>query len=522
MTSSASLSLSDAAFVEKLKSALWDLSAEVRETLPVLAARGAAWPEIGIDLIREELVAVVCDQWPALIPTRRRRAAQIVAQWMREHHVAKLRAQEEENTYADLAAKPSGSPTTSLRRDCLADSKGSSPRQKRLAQLREFCLSADEVSRFRDSLATAKTMDDALATVHKTFVWLTPHRAALFLRAVGYPLAHAWSKSVTFLTRLGRWGDLARCENVTLAYRDSVCQLAHCHEYPVGAVDFLIAAYSGAWRVEDMRPICSSTKPRCCACVFRGECHFASTDAGKKVAQRRPVRDWVTSERPRERLLHGKELSDGELLAIVLRTGSGELSAVELAKRILEVTNGSLYQLLRLSPYQLIERLRAIGVKGVGTAKAAEIKAALELGARALSSERDERTKLGEPLTRSRNVFERYRALYAGRAQEEFRMLILDTKHRVVRDAVVSRGTLDASIVHPRDVFRLAIEHTAGAVIFIHNHPSGDPTPSREDRTLTQRLVEAGQLLGIRVLDHVIIGAQSYYSFADQGEIGTK
>jgi DNA repair protein RadC len=240
------------------------------------------------------------------------------------------------------------------------------------------------------------------------------------------------------------------------------------------------------------------------------------------VAQRRPVRDWVTSERPRERLLHGKELSDGELLAIVLRTGSGELSAVELAKRILEVTNGSLYQLLRLSPYQLIERLRAIGVKGVGTAKAAEIKAALELGARALSSERDERTKLGEPLTRSRNVFERYRALYAGRAQEEFRMLILDTKHRVVRDAVVSRGTLDASIVHPRDVFRLAIEHTAGAVIFIHNHPSGDPTPSREDRTLTQRLVEAGQLLGIRVLDHVIIGAQSYYSFADQGEIGTK
>lgn len=519
MTLPPSRALSDAAFVEKLKSALWDLSAEVRETLPVLAARGAAWPEIGIDVIREELVAIVCDKWPALIPTRRRRAAQIIAEWMREHHHTETGAMSEGNRLVALAAENTGEKNHSTPAECGLTSQKTLSAQRQLEHVRTFCLSSESVAQLRKALSNARNMDDAIAVVHKRFDRLSRNRIALFLAAIGYPLAHPWRKSVTFLSRFGHCGDLSTDRDVTTTYRDVVGQLAHHHEYPLGAVDFLISAYSGAWRIEDMQPICSHIKPRCGVCVFRNECLYTKTESGRRAAQRRPVREWVTSERPRERLLQGRELTDSELLAIVIRTGSGDLSAVELAKRILEVADGSLFQLLRMSPHQLMERLRATGVKGVGQAKAAELKAALELGARAVSSETDERTKLGEAVTRSRHVFERYRAHYAGRTQEEFRILILDTKHRVVRDAVVSRGTLDASIVHPRDVFRLALEHAASAVIFVHNHPSGDPTPSREDKSLTQRLAEAGQLLGIRVLDHVIIGAQTYYSFADEGEI---
>ena len=158
-----------------------------------------------------------------------------------------------------------------------------------------------------------------------------------------------------------------------------------------------------------------------------------------------------------------------------------------------------------------IEELCA--VPGVGTAKAAQLKAALELGKRALAGPLTKGTKI----TSSRDLFTHYHPALRDLRHEIFKVVLLDAKHAILRDATVSAGSLTLSIVHPREVFTLAVKESAAAVIFLHNHPSGDPTPSQEDRVLTARLVSAGQLLGIQVLDHLVVGDGRYVSFADQG-----
>jgi DNA repair protein RadC len=158
-----------------------------------------------------------------------------------------------------------------------------------------------------------------------------------------------------------------------------------------------------------------------------------------------------------------------------------------------------------------IEELCAI--PGVGEAKAAQLKAALELGKRALAAPLTKGTKV----TSSRDLFTHYHPTLRDLRHEIFKVVLLDAKHAIMRDATVSEGSLTLSIVHPREVFTLAVRESAAAVIFLHNHPSGDPTPSQEDRVLTARLVSAGEVLGIRVLDHLVIGDGRYVSFADQG-----
>ncbi|HEV8129891.1 MAG TPA: JAB domain-containing protein [Acidobacteriota bacterium] len=124
------------------------------------------------------------------------------------------------------------------------------------------------------------------------------------------------------------------------------------------------------------------------------------------------------------------------------------------------------------------------------------------------------------PFSNSRQVFDAYRDFFRGRTHEIFVLLLLNGKNRVLRDEVISQGSLTASLVHPREAFTPAVRHSAAAVIFLHNHPSGDPEPSTEDRQITQRLVECGHLLGVRVLDHIIVGDGCYFSFLDKGELG--
>jgi DNA repair protein RadC len=162
-----------------------------------------------------------------------------------------------------------------------------------------------------------------------------------------------------------------------------------------------------------------------------------------------------------------------------------------------------------------IEELRA--VPGIGEAKAAQLKAALELGKRALAGPLTKGTKI----TSSRDLFAHYHPTLRDLRHEIFKVILLDAKHAIMRDATVSEGSLTLSIVHPREVFTLAVKESAAAVIFLHNHPSGDPTPSQEDRVLTARLVSAGEVLGIRVLDHLVVGDGRYVSFADQGWLTT-
>ncbi|MDT8441673.1 MAG: DNA repair protein RadC [Desulfuromonadales bacterium] len=222
------------------------------------------------------------------------------------------------------------------------------------------------------------------------------------------------------------------------------------------------------------------------------------------------IKDWPEADRPREKLLYcgSAALSDTELLALILRTGHAHsrLSALDLARLLLHRFS-SLHALTRASATELCT------TPGIGPAKAAELLAIGELSRRIVAS----RLEPGARFTSSREVFAHFHERLRDRKKEVFLSLLLDSKNRLLREIQVSEGSLNASIVHPREVFQPVVRESAAAVLFVHNHPSGDPTPSREDLELTSRLHEAGQLMGVRVLDHIIIGSGSYISLADRG-----
>ena len=224
--------------------------------------------------------------------------------------------------------------------------------------------------------------------------------------------------------------------------------------------------------------------------------------------QGRGIQQWPEHERPRERLLHAgaATLSDAELLGILLRVGRRQRSAVGLARDLLAQLGG-LQSLANRAVGEICQ------VSGVGPAKAAQILAGIELGKRVLATPLSTGTRIGC----SQDLFNHYGPLLRDLRREVFKVILLDAKHAIIRDATVSEGSLTLSIVHPREVFNLAVRESAAAVICLHNHPSGDPQPSQEDRELTVRLVAAGKVLGIRVLDHLVLGDSSYVSFADRG-----
>lgn len=213
-------------------------------------------------------------------------------------------------------------------------------------------------------------------------------------------------------------------------------------------------------------------------------------------------------ERPRERLFERGEdfLSDGEILAILLQTGIAGRGSLDLARDLL-VRFGGLPGLARASWREVA------AIRGMGPAKAARIQAAVALGRRAQPTPLD---RYG-PFRGARDVYERLRSRVAGKEKETFYSLLLDSKNRLIREEAVSVGTLTASLVHPREVFRGAIRESAASLIVAHNHPSGDPSPSAEDLEVTARLRSAGEVIGIPILDHVILGAGSYTSLAERG-----
>lgn len=198
------------------------------------------------------------------------------------------------------------------------------------------------------------------------------------------------------------------------------------------------------------------------------------------------------------------ELSDAQLVAILLRSGRQRQSAVDLARALLSEF-GDLRNVVGATVAQLCR------IGGVGPAKAAQLKAAQEIGRRVASFP----LKVGTRIDSSAVVFAHFAPLFKGLKQERFVGLYLDGKHRVVLEHTVSEGSLTASLVHPREAFAPAVQASAAAVVFLHNHPSGDEQPSREDRELTHRLAACGRLLGIPMLDHIVVGAEQYFSFAD-------
>ena len=216
------------------------------------------------------------------------------------------------------------------------------------------------------------------------------------------------------------------------------------------------------------------------------------------------------AEPPGERLLRlGVErLADSELLALIFRTGSRKASSLELSERLITSCGGieavatSSLSELQISP-------------GIGPAKAASVLASVEFGRR-LATRSLER---GDRISSPRDVYRHFHQRMRSRRQEYFVVLLLDGRNRVIRECAISQGTLTASLVHPREAFRSAIRSAAAALVLVHNHPSGDPTPSAEDLSVTHRLVEVGEIVGIRVVDHVVVADRGFYSFQEHDQL---
>ncbi|MGE5485392.1 MAG: RadC family protein [Ignavibacteriales bacterium] len=227
------------------------------------------------------------------------------------------------------------------------------------------------------------------------------------------------------------------------------------------------------------------------------------------------LKDLPDGERPRERVcrLGPEALSTAELLAVALRTGSGGKTALGLAQQLLSLgreTAGPGRELGYLVEAPVEE---ICSVRGMGPAKAAQVKAALELGKRAAAEAGHSRTSIRCPSDVGDLLVKEMKHL----DKEQFRTVLLNTKNRVVGVEVISVGSLNESIVHPREIFKPAVRKSAAAVILAHNHPSGDPNPSAEDVNVTRRLIEAGQILGIEVLDHVVVGEERFVSLREAG-----
>ena len=222
------------------------------------------------------------------------------------------------------------------------------------------------------------------------------------------------------------------------------------------------------------------------------------------------IRDYPEDERPRERLIKEgpKSLSNHELIAILLRTGSQKESVIQLANRLLTSFEG-----LRLLKDASIEEMT--NIRGIGEAKAVQILAAVELGRRIHRLQYEDRYVIRSPQDAANYVMEDMRFL----SQEHFVCLYLNTKNQVLHQQTIFIGSLNASIVHPREIFKEAFRRSAASFICAHNHPSGDPAPSREDIEVTKRLNECGKLIGIELLDHIIIGDQKFVSLKEKGYV---
>jgi DNA repair protein RadC len=222
------------------------------------------------------------------------------------------------------------------------------------------------------------------------------------------------------------------------------------------------------------------------------------------------ITDWPEGERPREKLMQfgPEKLSESELLAILIRTGGKKRTALDLAKTI--ISNYGDFQKLSQMNYQELFK-----IKGIGPAKAVTLSAAFEIARRTASLPIHQKLKISEPQI----IFQKYAPLLGHLKKEVFMILILNSANLLLRDVHISEGILNSSLVHPREVFQPAILESAASIILLHNHPSGEVTPSQEDKNITQRLVEAGNLLDIPVLDHIIIGERRYFSFKEEGLI---
>jgi len=230
----------------------------------------------------------------------------------------------------------------------------------------------------------------------------------------------------------------------------------------------------------------------------------------KKTIKHVGIKNLPEDDRPREKLIRygPQELSKAELIGLIIQTGSQEASAVELGRKVVSTYENNLSAFFD-TPIQEIAHNKAL--KGIGVAKACQIQAAIELGRR-VQNKQPKLVKIKTPKDVASYMMDKMAYL----KQEHFIILILDSKNQIRKEATITIGTINASLVHPREVFAKAIQEHAVSIILLHNHPSGDPTPSQEDINVTHRLVKVGELVGISVLDHIIIGARNFMSLKEE------
>ncbi len=228
----------------------------------------------------------------------------------------------------------------------------------------------------------------------------------------------------------------------------------------------------------------------------------------ENIFYRTRIKDWPEDERPREKL-HTRgacALSDTELLALLVGSGTGCMTAVDVARNLLQEYGD-------LESLSSAEAIKLARMKGVGPAVSARLLASFELGRRIERKSPSRERNMNAPEDVARYIMPVYRGL----KKEIFKVLLLDSGNRFMREVTISEGTLNASLVHPREVFKAAIDHLAAGIILLHNHPSGNAFPSQEDRKVTSQMVRAGEIVDIPVLDHIIIAGRSHFSFASQG-----
>jgi DNA repair protein RadC len=219
------------------------------------------------------------------------------------------------------------------------------------------------------------------------------------------------------------------------------------------------------------------------------------------------IKEWPEDDRPREKFMQKGcyGLTDAELLAIIIGKGVRHQSALDLAKTLLKKT-GSLKRLSQ----KTVSELEQCRIKGLGKAKIISILAALDLGRRSMSKKNDKQIFFRHP----KDVHEYYSPLLGNLQYEVFKVAAVDGKNAMIKDTTISKGILDASLVHPREVFRFALNENASAIFILHNHPSGHLKPSEDDLKITERLRSAGNVMGVHVIDHIIITENGFYSFS--------
>lgn len=339
---------------------------------------------------------------------------------------------------------------------------------------------------------------------------LSPAAAARFLAMLGYPIVSTDQSRKRWMRRYGLMRGKMKPAEEAIETRRILHNIAECANVPLQELDLVLEVFTSgagiAW---------CGTKPRCGTCPLRESCPTPESLRLAGVSEASPPSMSLSAsvqpeDRPREKLATrgAGALTDAELLAILLRSGTREENAVVLAGRLLRELE-SLDRIERASTKELA------AIRGIGEVKAITIKAALELARRLGRIDPLE----GGRISSAADVFGMLRKRFLGMKKEEFLVLLLSTKNVVTRIVTVSSGTLNQSLVHPREAFIEAVRDSAAAVVFAHNHPSGDPAPSRDDQVITDRLVKAGEIMGVRVLDHVIIGSDAYFSFADSGRL---